>query len=40
VDELSKLFSAYDRGTISRRHLLQALGVAAVAAPLTRVFGQ
>jgi catechol 2,3-dioxygenase-like lactoylglutathione lyase family enzyme len=40
VDELSRLFSAYDRGTISRRHLLQALGIAAVAAPLTRVFGQ
>jgi catechol 2,3-dioxygenase-like lactoylglutathione lyase family enzyme len=40
VDELSKLFGAYDRGTISRRHLLQALGVAAVSMPLTRVFGQ
>jgi len=40
VDELSRLFGAYDRGTISRRHLLQALGLAAVAAPLTRVFGQ
>jgi len=40
VDELSRLFSAYDRGTVSRRQLLQALGLAAVSAPLTRVFGQ
>jgi catechol 2,3-dioxygenase-like lactoylglutathione lyase family enzyme len=40
VDELSRLFGAYDRGTISRRHLLQSLGLAAVALPLTRVFGQ
>src|ERR1700754_3703629 len=41
VDELSKLFSSYDRGTLSRRHLLQALGVAAVSSvPLARGFGQ
>jgi catechol 2,3-dioxygenase-like lactoylglutathione lyase family enzyme len=40
VDELTRLFSAYDHGTISRRHLLQALGLAAVAAPLARAFGQ
>src|SRR6185503_18547721 len=31
VDELSRLFGAYDRGTISRRQLFQALGLAAVA---------
>lgn len=40
MDDLTRLFSAYDRGTISRRHLLQALGMAAVAAPLARAFGQ
>jgi catechol 2,3-dioxygenase-like lactoylglutathione lyase family enzyme len=40
VDELTRIFSAYDRGTISRRHLLQTLGMAAVAAPLARAFGQ
>jgi catechol 2,3-dioxygenase-like lactoylglutathione lyase family enzyme len=40
VDELSRLFSAYDRGTVSRRQLLQALGLAAVGAPLARAFGQ
>jgi catechol 2,3-dioxygenase-like lactoylglutathione lyase family enzyme len=40
VDELSRLFSDYDRGTISRRHLLQALGLVAVSAPLARVLGQ
>jgi predicted enzyme related to lactoylglutathione lyase len=40
VDDLTRLFTAYDRGTISRRHLLQALGMAAVAAPLARAFGQ
>jgi len=31
VDELSTLFGAYDRGTITRRQLFQALGLAAVA---------
>ena len=40
MDELSRLFSAYDRGTVSRRQLLQALGLAAVSAPLARAFGQ
>jgi len=40
VDDLTRLFSAYDRGVISRRHLLQALGLAAVAMPLSRVLGQ
>jgi catechol 2,3-dioxygenase-like lactoylglutathione lyase family enzyme len=40
VDDLSRLFSAYDRGVISRRHLLQSLGLAAVAVPLSRVLGQ
>jgi catechol 2,3-dioxygenase-like lactoylglutathione lyase family enzyme len=40
VTDLSRLFSDYDRGTISRRHLLQALGLAAVSAPLARVLGQ
>jgi catechol 2,3-dioxygenase-like lactoylglutathione lyase family enzyme len=40
VDDLTRLFTAYDRGTISRRHLLQALGLAAVSAPLARVLGQ
>ena len=40
MDELARLFNAYDRGTISRRHLLQALGLAAVSAPLTRLVGQ
>jgi catechol 2,3-dioxygenase-like lactoylglutathione lyase family enzyme len=40
VDEITRLFSSYDRGTISRRHLLQALGLAAVGAPLARAFGQ
>jgi predicted enzyme related to lactoylglutathione lyase len=40
MDELSRLFGNYDRGTISRRQLFQALGLAAVAMPLTRAFGQ
>jgi predicted enzyme related to lactoylglutathione lyase len=40
VDELTPLFTAFDHGTVSRRQLLQALGLAAVAAPLARVFGQ
>ena len=35
-DELSRLFSAFDRGALSRRQLLQALGVAVVGAPLTK----
>jgi hypothetical protein len=40
VDEITRLFNSYDRGTISRRHLLQALGLAAVGLPLARAFGQ
>jgi catechol 2,3-dioxygenase-like lactoylglutathione lyase family enzyme len=40
VDDLTRLFTAYDRGSISRRQLFQALGLAAVAMPLARVLGQ
>jgi predicted enzyme related to lactoylglutathione lyase len=40
VDDLSRLFSGYDRGTISRRQLFQALGLAAVSLPLARALGQ
>jgi len=40
VDELTRLLTAYDRGTISRRHLLHVLGVAAVVTPFTRALGQ
>jgi catechol 2,3-dioxygenase-like lactoylglutathione lyase family enzyme len=44
ADEISRLFSDFDRGKISRRSLLQALGFAAVAtpfaAPLSRAFAQ
>src|SRR6478672_1354609 len=40
VDDITRLFASYDRGTISRRHLLQALGLAAVGMPLARAFGQ
>src|SRR3954468_52134 len=32
-DSLNKLFNDFDRGTMSRRRLLQALGLAAVTAP-------
>src|SRR6478609_7949636 len=32
-DHLKTLFNEFDRGTLSRRHLLQALGIAAVARP-------
>ena len=32
-DALGKLFNDFDRGLISRRHLLQVLGVAVVARP-------
>src|SRR5947208_2786174 len=38
-DKLSSLFNDFDRGAISRRQLLQALGLAAVAAPMS-AFGQ
>lgn len=40
MSDLSGLFRAYDRGTLSRRELLQALGLAAVSLPLSRAFGQ
>jgi catechol 2,3-dioxygenase-like lactoylglutathione lyase family enzyme len=33
-DALSRLFSQFDRGTITRRQLLQALGLAAVSIPM------
>ena len=40
-DGLTRLFNDFDRGTISRRQLLQALGLAAVGAALpVSVFGQ
>src|ERR1041385_2905137 len=34
-DMLSKLFTDFDRGAVSRRRLLQALGLAAAAMPLS-----
>jgi hypothetical protein len=40
VNELSRLFDDYDTGSITRRHLLQALGLAAVSVPLARALGQ
>src|ERR1700682_5676257 len=40
IDALERLFHDFDRGTITRRQLLQALGIAAVAAPMTAAFGQ
>lgn len=40
-DEITTLFASFDRGTISRRQLLQALGFAAVATvPLNRMLAQ
>ena len=39
-DALKLLFNDFDRGRISRRHLLQLLGVAAVATPLSSAFAQ
>src|SRR5471030_3011283 len=43
-DEISRLFTDFDRGQISRRSLLRALGFAAVAtpfaAPLSRMLAQ
>ncbi len=39
-DVLARLFNDFDRGTISRRRLFQALGIAAVSTPLARAFGQ
>ena len=38
-DKLSGIFGAFDQGRITRRQLLQALGIAAVATPLS-AFGQ
>src|SRR5579884_2699326 len=38
-DALTRLFNQFDRGAISRRRLLQALGLAAAAAPMA-AFGQ
>src|SRR5215510_15487180 len=38
-DSLSRLFNDFDRGRMSRRQLLQALGVAAVSAPMA-AYGQ
>jgi catechol 2,3-dioxygenase-like lactoylglutathione lyase family enzyme len=35
MDPLTSLFTDFDRGTISRRQLLQALGIAVVAAPMS-----
>jgi catechol 2,3-dioxygenase-like lactoylglutathione lyase family enzyme len=42
ADEITNLFASFDRGTISRRQLLQALGfaAAATAVPLNRMFAQ
>ena len=40
MDDITRLFASYDHGTISRRHLLQALGLAAVGMPLARAVGQ
>jgi predicted enzyme related to lactoylglutathione lyase len=37
---ISELFNDFDRGKISRRHLLQALGLAAAAATPLATFGQ
>lgn len=40
-DEITTLFASFDRGTISRRQLLQALGFAAIATvPLNRMLAQ
>src|ERR1700719_970149 len=40
ADELTALFNNFDRGTITRRQLLQALGLAAIATPIASAFGQ
>ncbi len=40
MNDLYRLLSDYDRGTISRRQLLRALGVVAAAAPFARALGQ
>jgi catechol 2,3-dioxygenase-like lactoylglutathione lyase family enzyme len=40
VDDISRLFTTYDRNGISRRRLFHILGAAAVGMPLTRALGQ
>lgn len=40
MSDISKIFAAYDTGVITRRQLLQAFGLAAVAVPMGRVLGQ
>jgi catechol 2,3-dioxygenase-like lactoylglutathione lyase family enzyme len=40
MTEPTHLFEAFDRGTITRRQLLQALGLAAVGLPLSNALGQ
>ena len=40
MSDASHLFSAYDRGLMSRRQLLQALGIAAVATPFAGSFSR
>ncbi|HEY6219034.1 MAG TPA: hypothetical protein VIV65_03185, partial [Gemmatimonadaceae bacterium] len=40
MSDISSIFAAYDRGVITRRQLLQAFGMAAVAVPLGRALGQ
>ena len=39
-DTLARLFNNFDRGVITRRQLLQVLGIAAVGAPLAGALGQ
>jgi catechol 2,3-dioxygenase-like lactoylglutathione lyase family enzyme len=36
-DRVSRLFNDFDRGAVSRRHLLQALGIAAATASMPRI---
>jgi catechol 2,3-dioxygenase-like lactoylglutathione lyase family enzyme len=40
VTDINRLFTDFDRGAISRRTLLQALGLAAVSLPFGRALGQ
>ena len=43
MDDPTRLFDEFDRGTISRRQLFQTLGLVAVSAPfvpLARAFAQ
>src|ERR1043166_8161471 len=39
-DAVTRLFADFDRGAISRRQLLQTLGMAAVGAPIASALGQ